>query len=64
MTRRRDAMSVATAVPIDSTAVPNALAWLQVWVIGAVAAVLMVMMGGVHPGPRALAGRRLRGCSF
>lgn len=57
-------MSVATAVPIDSTAVPNALAWLQVWVIGSVAAVLMVMMGGVHPGPRALAGAAIAGLFF
>ncbi|MFB1488257.1 MULTISPECIES: O-antigen ligase family protein [unclassified Thiocapsa] len=51
-------------MPIDSGPVPNALAWLQVWVIGSVAAVLMVMMGGVHPGPRALAGAAIAGLFF
>ncbi|MCF7993494.1 MAG: O-antigen ligase family protein [Chromatiaceae bacterium] len=32
------------------------LAWAQIATLGAVAAMLMLMMGGVYPGPRALAG--------
>ncbi|EGV20615.1 O-antigen ligase family protein [Thiocapsa marina] len=64
MKTHRDDGLVRTAIPSESTPVPSALAWLQVWVIGSVAAVLMVMMGGVHPGPRALAGAAITGLFF
>ncbi len=37
------------------------LAWLQVGVIAVVAAILMLLMGGVHPGPRAVAGAAIAG---
>jgi len=64
MTTSRDAEPVTTAIPIEPSPVPNSLAWLQVWVIASVAAVLMAMMGGVHPGPRALAGAAIAGLFF
>nr|WP_141657388.1 O-antigen ligase family protein [Thiocapsa sp. KS1] len=64
MTTRRGAKPATTAIPIEPGLVPNALAWLQVWVIGSVAAILMIMMGGVYPLPRALAGAAIAGLFF
>jgi putative inorganic carbon (hco3(-)) transporter len=51
-------------VTIGATTVPRVLAWLEVAGIGLVAAVLMLVMGGVDPGPRAFAGLTVAGLFF
>jgi hypothetical protein len=49
---------------MDGARVPSALTWLEVAGIALVAAVLMLMMGGVDPGPRAFAGLTIAGLFF
>ena len=64
MTRAAEGSARIGAAIRSELSASSALAWAQVFVIALVAGMLMLMMGGVQPGPKALAGAAVAGILF